>query len=80
MLLAITHRAILTLRPEHAIRQLLHNPALHKGLLIVAHPNVSLARKVVLALHDANISVCTVHVLRLDKLWRESTRRCAASY
>ena len=55
MLLAITHRAILTLRPEHAIRQLLHNPALHKGLLVVAHPNVSLARKVVLALHDANI-------------------------
>jgi hypothetical protein len=80
MFLAITHRAVFELRPEHAIRQLLHYPTFHEGLLIVAHPNVSLPGKVVLAFHDANIPVRTVHVFRLDKLRREGTRRRATSY
>jgi hypothetical protein len=80
MLLAITHRAVFELRSEHAIRQLLYYPTFHEGLLIVAHPNISLPGKVVLAFHNANIPIRAVHVLRLDKLWCEGTRRCAASY
>ena len=68
-----THIAVLGLDGNHSFA-FIYNPSLHKRLVYIVHPHISLAGKVILALDVIDTRKPAVSLVRLDKFGRKGCR------